>query len=146
MSRLAQYVEEQTEALCTAVKRILMYIAGSKSVGISYCASDDLTPIGYSNSDWGGCKINRKSTTGYSFIMDGGTVSWKSQKQGCVAKSFTEAKYMAFAATVKEAIWISYIAQFAKTRLILFLSISLQIIKEPLKCLEMTLQVPGLSI
>ena len=116
VARLAQQVEAPTQPLWTAAKRILRYLAGTKDVGILYDGKCSLSPVGYSDSDWGGCKINRKSTSGYAFLTAGGAVSWKSKKQGCVAQSSAEAEYMALAAAAKEAIWLRRIFQFAQTK------------------------------
>jgi len=113
VGRLAQHVEKPTKSLWVAVKRVLRYIAGTRSVGILYQGSISLTPIAYSDSDWGGCTLNRKSTSGYVFLMAGGAVSWKSKKQGCVAQSSSEAEYMALSAAVKEAIWLSNLVGFS---------------------------------
>ncbi len=74
------------------------------SLGILYSGEESLNPIGYSVSDWGNCKINRKSTSGYVFTMARGAVSWKSKKQDVIALSSCEAEYRAFASSVKEAI------------------------------------------
>lgn len=104
VGRLAQNVEKPTETLLVVVKRALRYIAGTKKVGVLYKASESLTPVGYTDSDWGGCTEVRKSTSGYVFLIAGDTISWKSQKQCWVAQSSSEVEYMALSASVKEAI------------------------------------------
>ena len=109
VGRLAQHVEHPTTRLWTAVKRVLRYLNGTRNLGLLYQADKPFHPIAYSDSDWGGCTINRKSTSGYVFLMAGGAVSWKSRKQGCVALSSSEAEYMALCAAVKESIWLSNI-------------------------------------
>ncbi len=115
ISRLAQYVESPTQKLWVAIKRVLRYICGTKNTGIMYSSSSSLYPVGYSDSDWGGCKLNRKSTSGFVFTMAGGAVSWKSKKQGCVAQSSSEAEYMALSSAAKEAIWLSKIFAVAES-------------------------------
>ena len=112
VARLAQHVQSPTMNMWTAAKRLLRYIAGTRLLGIVYDGAQDLQPKGFSDSDWGGCKIQRKSTSGYAFIMAGGAVSWKAKKQGCVAQSSAEAEYMALAAAASEAIWLSNIFSF----------------------------------
>ena len=114
LSRLAQHVETPTEPLWTAAKRLPRYIAGTKTMGMIYSGAAPLSPVGYSYSDWGGCKINSKSTSGYVFIMAGVAVSWKSKKQGCVALFSAEADYMALGAAAKEAIWLRNIFMFSQ--------------------------------
>ncbi len=84
------------------MNRVLRYICGTKDVRLKYSCSSTLSPIGYSDSDWGGCKINRKSTSGFVFIMAGAAVIWKSKKQGCVAQSSSEAEYMALSSAVRK--------------------------------------------
>lgn len=112
VSRLAQYVQSPSKALWVHVKRIFRYVSGTRSFGIKYSAEEPLFPTGYTDSDWGGCKTSRKSTTGFMFTMAGGAISWKSKKQGCIALSSSEAEYIALATTVKEAIWLTNLFKF----------------------------------
>lgn len=62
--RLAQFVEKPTQPLWIAKKRTLRYLAGTKDEGILYNGNTSLLPHGYSDSDWGGFNVNRKSTSG----------------------------------------------------------------------------------
>ena len=54
-------------------------------------------PIAYSDADWASDVNDRKSTSGYIFMISGAAVSWKSKKQTCVALSTAEAEYIALA-------------------------------------------------
>ncbi|GKA41129.1 retrotransposon protein, putative, ty1-copia subclass [Tanacetum coccineum] len=47
-----------------------------------------------------------KYQIGYVFILNGGTVDWKSAKQSIIMTSSTEAEYMAASEASKEAVWI----------------------------------------
>ena len=116
VSRLAQHVQSPTVSMWTAAKQLLRYISGTRLLGIVYDGAQDLQPKGFSDSDWGGCKIQRKSSSGYAFIMAGGAISWKAKKQGCVAQSSAEAEYLALAAAASEAIWLSNIYTFTTSR------------------------------
>ena len=107
VSRLAQYVERPTNALWLRVKRIFRYLSGSKYLGLRYHNSMSIEQVGYSDSDWGGCPVQRKSTSGYVFTMSNAAVCWKSKKQGCIAQSSSEAKYIALATAVKESVWLT---------------------------------------
>ena len=62
--------------------------------------------IGYTDTDWAGDVDDCKSTSGYIFLLCGGAVSWKSQKQRCVALSTAEADYIAMASPAQESVWL----------------------------------------
>jgi len=66
-----------------------------------------MTPclIGYRDSDWGSNVDDRRSITGYVFLLSGGAVSWQAKKQPTLALSSVEAEYMASTQATKEAIW-----------------------------------------
>ncbi len=104
---LAQFCEQPLNPHWVPVKRILRYIAGTRNQGITFGLSQDLKPIGYTDSDWGGCRETRKSTSGYVFMIAGGPVCWRSKKQSIVATSSCEAEYIASCSAAKEAVWLS---------------------------------------
>ena len=58
-----------------AMKTILQYLKGSKDQGIIYGDKDKLLIKMYSDSNWTGNKENRKSTSGFIFMSNGGPVS-----------------------------------------------------------------------
>ena len=89
----------------TAVKRILRYLSQTRNLKLVYSNVDDEL-VGFSDSDWGGDKKDLKSTTGYAFMLSGAAVSWNSKKQPTVAKSTTEAEYMALSMAASEAVWL----------------------------------------
>ena len=91
----------------TAVKRILRYLKGTSEMGITFRkTADKLTLTGYADADWAGDLDDRKSTSGYVFMLGGGPISWKSRKQQSVALSSTEAEYLAMSDATTEAIWL----------------------------------------
>jgi hypothetical protein len=62
--------------------------------------------IGYSDADWVGCKINRKSTSGTCQFLGRSLVSWASKKQNSVALSTTEAEYIAAGHCCAQVLWM----------------------------------------
>ena len=88
-----------------AVKRILRYLKGTMDYCLCYQGSD-LRLIGYSDADWGGDLDQRKSTSGYVFLLNKGAISWSSKKQTCIALSTMEAEFIACSAAVQEAVWL----------------------------------------
>ncbi len=81
------------------------YLKGTVEHGIVYGGGGTALQ-GYSDADWGGDRVKRKSTTGYVFTLNGGAVSWSSKLQPTVAASTMEAEYMAAAAATREALWL----------------------------------------
>lgn len=79
---------------------------GTLTHGILYTKDGSDTFIGYTDADWAGDADDRKSTSGYIFLLSGGAVSWRSQKQKCVALSTAEAEYIAMASTAQESVWL----------------------------------------
>jgi hypothetical protein len=61
---------------------------------------------GYSDSNWGGSAIDRKSTLGCYFILGSKFITWFNRKQTSVALSSTEVEHMKESIDSCEAIWI----------------------------------------
>ena len=59
-----------------AVKRILHYLQGTKSHSICFKTDNKVDFCGYSDADWAGDHEDRKSTSGYAFILMGAPISW----------------------------------------------------------------------
>ncbi|XP_039137373.1 secreted RxLR effector protein 161-like [Dioscorea cayenensis subsp. rotundata] len=87
-----------------AVKRILRYVSGIVSYGIQYMKNEEFKLMGYSDSDWGGCQNDRKSTTRWIFSLGSGAVAWCSKKQSITALSSTEAEYISITSASCEAV------------------------------------------
>lgn len=69
--------------------------------------SDSFEPIhGFVDADWGNDLDERRSFSGYVFLMAGGAVTWSCKRQSTVAVSSTEAVYVAMAFAAKEALWL----------------------------------------
>jgi hypothetical protein len=67
-----------------------------------------ISPIGYTDSDWAGETDNRKSTAGYTLLINETAISWSSKRQNTVALSSTEAEYLGCTQAVKEALWLKH--------------------------------------
>ena len=106
VSKVARHSANPTHQHWIAVKRILRYLNGTYDRGIKYSSSSTETLNGYSDADWAGDRKDRKSTSGYIFMLSGSPISWRSKKQTCVALSTAEAEYVALSAAAQEAIWL----------------------------------------
>lgn len=90
-----------------AAKRVLRYLKHSEDFGIKFYPLGTWNRvIGYVDADWGGCKIDRRSYTGFCFEMSGGCISWESRKQRTVALSSVESEYMGLTEATKEALYL----------------------------------------
>ncbi len=49
---------------------------------------------------------DRHAIMGYTFLIDGGAVSWSSKRQEIVSLSTTESEYVAATHGMKEALWL----------------------------------------
>lgn len=67
--------------------------------------------IAFSDADWAGERTDRKSTSGFVIFLNGGIVSWNTQKQKCVSLSSTEAEYVALAECIKNVTIIQSILE-----------------------------------
>ena len=80
-----------------AVKRIFRYLRYTPEFGLWYSASSSLALVGFSDADHGGCRIDRKSTSGTCQFLGTSLVSWSARKQTSIALSTTETEYIAAA-------------------------------------------------
>ena len=85
VSLVSRYQSNPGSAHWEVVKRIMKYIKGTLQHKLLYQA-EMLEVLGYSDAGFGSDKDDGKSTFGHLFIFGGGTVSWGSKKQGCVAR------------------------------------------------------------
>ena len=90
---VAQFSNEPGMVHWEAVKHIYRYLAGKKGLK------------GYTDVD-SASQEHRHVISGYTYILDGGAVSWMSKKQELVTLSTAEAEYIATTHAVKEGVWL----------------------------------------
>jgi hypothetical protein len=99
-----------SEASMIKAKRVLRYLSGTPTKGLTYTHAHTHMNIvvvsAYSDADWGGDLVDRKSTTGYAVMINDNLVSWNSKKQQTVALSSAESEYMAVSEVMKELLWL----------------------------------------
>uniref|UniRef100_A0AAV1TTM0 Reverse transcriptase Ty1/copia-type domain-containing protein n=1 Tax=Peronospora matthiolae TaxID=2874970 RepID=A0AAV1TTM0_9STRA len=103
---VSRFMENPQQEHWTAVKRIFRYLQGTKSHGLRFQPSDKIDFRGYSDADWAGDHADRKSTSGYTFMLMGAPVSWGSKKQSSVSLSTSEAEYIALSLAIQEGKWV----------------------------------------
>lgn len=101
---LSRYLEKPSEKHWQGVKRILKYLKGTVDHGIHFnMYSENLQLIMYSDADWGGDPDTRRSISGWTAFLNGGSIAWSSRKQTITATSTTEAEFLSLCAASKAA-------------------------------------------
>ena len=72
------------------MNRILRYLKHTPSIGLWYPKGASLDLLGYSDSDFAGSRVDRKSTSGGYHLLGRSLVSWSSKKQNSVVLSTAE--------------------------------------------------------
>jgi hypothetical protein len=102
----ARYQSDPRECHLVAVKQILRYLVATPCFGIWYPKGSTFDLIGYSDSDYAGCKVDRKSTLGTCQFLGRSLVSWSSKKQTSVALSTTKDEYVAAGQCCTQLLWM----------------------------------------
>ncbi|GJV13572.1 putative ribonuclease H-like domain-containing protein [Tanacetum coccineum] len=90
----------------SAVKRIFRYLKGKPKLGLWYPRVSSFDLEAYSDSDYAGANLDRKSTTGGCQFLGRRLISWQCKKQTIMATSTTEAEYVAAANCCGQVLWI----------------------------------------
>ncbi|GAA0187557.1 transmembrane signal receptor [Lithospermum erythrorhizon] len=107
---ISRYMSSPTELHMQAAKRVLRYLKGTMQLGILYQRSKiEGELLVFTDSDYAGDYDDRKSTSGFAFILNSGAVAWGSKKQPIVTLSTTEAEYVAATACACQLIWMKRI-------------------------------------
>nr|GEX61781.1 hypothetical protein [Tanacetum cinerariifolium] len=79
------------------IKEDLRYLKGKPHLHLWYPKDSPFDLLAYSDSDYAGASLDRKSTTGGCQFLECRLISWQCKKQTVVATSSTEAEYVAAA-------------------------------------------------
>jgi len=103
IQQVCLYMHDPREPHLAALKRILRYLRGTLSLGLTMRRSSPTELIVYTDADWAGCSDTRRSTSGYAVFLGDNLVSWSFKRQHTVSRSSAEAEYRAVANGVAEA-------------------------------------------
>lgn len=109
---LSRFQNNSTEEHYIGVKRIIRYLAGTLNYGLLLTRDNNEDLLGYADASWGEDIEDRKSTTGYCFMVCGKIVQWRSCKQSIVAMSSCEAEYISLSEAIKEGRYIRSLCKF----------------------------------
>ncbi|KAL6565135.1 hypothetical protein OROMI_016585 [Orobanche minor] len=102
----ARYQVKPKESHFTTAKRILKYVKGTVDAGLWYPKEGGFDLVGYSDLDLGGCKLDRKSTSGTCQFFGPRLVSWFSKKQLANSLSTTESEYFVAGSCCMQILWM----------------------------------------
>ncbi|GKA55178.1 putative ribonuclease H-like domain-containing protein, partial [Tanacetum coccineum] len=119
-----------------AVKRIFRYLKGKPKLGLWYPRESSFDLVAYSDNDYGGANLDRKSTTGGCQFLSHRLISWQCKKQTIMATSTTEAEYVDAANCCGLFLWIQnqmldYRFNFMNTRIYIDNESTIRIVKNP---------------
>jgi hypothetical protein len=95
-------IDEQITAL--QVENILLH---ARDFGLWYPKDTNFSLYGFTDLDWAGDKIDRKSTSSSCQFLGHSLVCWFSKKQNCISISTVEAEYVAVASCCARVIWMT---------------------------------------
>ena len=103
---LGRYLSNPGKDHWIAAKRVMRFLQRTKDYMLTDRKSDQLEIIGYSDSDFAGCRDSMKSTLCYIYLISGGSISWKSVKQSIVASSTIAVEFVACYEASNHGIWL----------------------------------------
>ncbi|GJY15372.1 putative ribonuclease H-like domain-containing protein, partial [Tanacetum coccineum] len=119
-----------------AVKRIFRYLKGQPKLGLWYPRDSPFDLEAFSDSDYAGASLDRKSTTGGCQFLGKRLISWQCKKQTIVANSTTKAEYAPAANCCGQVLWIQnqmldYGFNFTNTKIYIDNESTIYIVKNP---------------
>ncbi|GKA13723.1 putative ribonuclease H-like domain-containing protein, partial [Tanacetum coccineum] len=120
----------------SAVKRIFRYLKGKPKLGLWYPRESSFDLESYSDSDYAGANLDRKSTTGGCQFLGRRLITCQCKKQTIVATSTIEAEYVAAASCCGQVLWIQnqmldYGFNFMNTKIYIDNESTICIVKNP---------------
>ena len=111
VSVVSQFLQSPCDNHWDAVIRILRYIKSTPGQGVLYENKGHTQVVGYTDVDWVGSPIDRRSTLGYCVFIGGNLISWKSKKQHVMVRFSAEAEYQVMTLVICELIWLRHLLQ-----------------------------------
>jgi hypothetical protein len=119
----ARFQANPKECHLMAIKGLFRYLIHTPNLGLWCPKGFTFDLLGYFNSDYAICKVDRKSTTGTCQFLGRSLVSWSSKKQNSVALSMAKAEFVAVGACCAQLLWMKqtlsdYSCEFSKIPLL----------------------------
>jgi len=124
VSQVAKFSANPGPTHWRAVIRIMRYLLGTRTLGLTYQSAQDsnnittaissvdvFNPTGFVDADYARDPENRRSVTGFMFFLAGAPISWQTRQQPSVALSTMESEFMAACAAAQESVWLTQLLQ-----------------------------------
>ena len=102
----ARFQAAPKESYHLAMERILRYLAYTPTLGLWYPKGLQFDLVGFSDADYAGDKVARKSTSGTCHFLGRSLVCWSSKKQNSVSLSTAESEYIAAGSCCAQLLWM----------------------------------------
>lgn len=86
-----------------SVLKIFRYIKSTANYGIKFTKNTSIEI--YTDADYAGDPVTRRSTSGFLISIGGSPTSWYSKLQHCVSTSTAEAEYYSLSECAKHSVW-----------------------------------------
>ncbi|WJZ98115.1 hypothetical protein VitviT2T_016667 [Vitis vinifera] len=106
---LSRFMHQPRKAHMEAAFRVVRYLKNAPGQGLFFSLNNDFRLRAYCDSDWAGCPLTRRSTTGYCVFLGPSLISWRSKRQKTVSLSSAEAAYRAIIGACCELTWLRYL-------------------------------------
>ena len=114
VNQVARHVNAPAPSHWEAVKRIMMYVISTKTLGIKYDPSSrggGITMSTFSDSDWGGELAEGRSTSGMAMYLNGSLIEWSCKLQRKSTLSVAEAEYVSGSVAAQSIMHIQNLLQ-----------------------------------
>lgn len=108
---VSQFMHNPREMHLKAVYRILHYLKGTVGRGILFkkARNINITLEAYTDADYVGSLVDRRSTSGYCIFLGDNLVTWRSKKQSVVARPSAESEFRSMALGICELLWLKIV-------------------------------------
>jgi hypothetical protein len=123
VNQLARFMCNPGPSHVAAARRVLRYLAGTRSLGITYRRSGQdtaVTSVGghvFSNTltastdaDHAGAK-DRRSVSGWALMLNGAAVTWSSKRQPMTTISSTESEFFSVSQCALDCVYLRHIME-----------------------------------